>query len=176
MNPTTPPPLPIKKRGKMGRRNKILLIAFSLLLMGFLRNGFLFIVIGLLPSIVVYFIDRSLQQYTFKTVFACNLSAMVSSIVRMLPSGPNSSVLQEIMNSALNWFTIYSAAVGGLMLVQIMPVVARSIISGLHQTQVSRLTLNQDRLEKEWGPEVTQFSNPEGIAQNVEEASKITKL
>lgn len=158
------PPISLKKRGKMSVVSKLLLILFSLFLMAILRTGFLFIVIGLLPSIVVYFIDRSLPQYTFKTVFACNLSAMMPSIVDMLVAGPNSTVLQGIMSNGLNWFAIYSAAIGGMMLIQIMPVVARNVIATLHQTQITRLNQNQQRIEKEWGNEVTQFSNPEGIA------------
>lgn len=165
---STLPPISLKKRGKMSFISKLLLILFSLFLMALLRTGFLFVVIGLLPSIVIYFIDRSLPQYTFKTVFACNLSAMMPSIVAMLTSGPNSTVLQGIMSDALNWFAIYSAAIGGMMLIQIMPMVARNVIATLHQTQISRLNQNQQRIEKEWGQEVTQFSNPEGISQIAE--------
>lgn len=167
---SSPRALPFKRRGKMRGRNKLFLIIFSLFLMGLLRNGFIFVIVALLPSIVIYLLDRSVPQYMFKTVFACNLAAMVPSLVTMISMGPNSTVLQEIMSDALNWFTIYSAAIGGLVLVQIMPILAHSMIQGLHHAQIFRLNQNQQRIEKEWGHEVTQFSNPEGITQQLEES------
>jgi 1,4-dihydroxy-2-naphthoate octaprenyltransferase len=65
------------QRNKMKLKHRILLILISLVLMGVLRTGFMFILIGLLPSVVAYYMDVSAERYSFKTIFACNLSAFL---------------------------------------------------------------------------------------------------
>jgi hypothetical protein len=148
-------------RPKMRRRNKILLVLLSLVLMGVFRTGFLFIIISMMPSIVTYYMDMSRRRYTYKTIFACNLSGLMPFIGKMISEGPTSSTMQEVMGNAHNWFIIYGAALIGLMMVRIAPAIAYAMISGFHSTQVARLTQNQKRIENEWGPEVTQFSMKE---------------
>lgn len=160
-------PKGMRKRGKMRGRNKILLILLSLVLMGTLRTGFIFIIIGLLPAIVTYFIDRSFHQYTFKCVFSCNLSALLPSISKMIVLGPSSTVMQAIMGDGLNWLMIYGAALFGLMLVSIMSSFAQLIVSGFHQAQVEHLNQNQKKIETEWGGEVMQFSQPDYAADQI---------
>lgn len=148
-------------RPRMKGRNKALLIVMSLLMMGVFRTGFLFIIIGMMPTIVTYYMDRSRRRYTFKTIFAANLSGMMPFIGQMLSFGPSSTVMQGIMGDATNWFLIYGSALIGWLMVRVTPMLARSMISGFHSTQVLRLKSNQKRIETEWGQEVTQFSKRE---------------
>jgi hypothetical protein len=147
-----------KKRGKMSAKNKILLIVVSLLMMSFLRTGFIFVIIGLLPSIVAYYIDVSVERYTFRTIFATNLCGMLPYIERMLQQGPSSTVLQSVMGNANNWFIIYGSALIGWLLIEICPLVAEAMIKGFHQTQIARINHVQKKVESEWGSEVTEFS------------------
>lgn len=147
-------------RPKMRTRNKLLLIFFSLLLMAFLRTGFVFLIIGLLPSFVAYFMDVSKHRYAFRTIFACNLSGMLPYIGKLLAHGPSSALLQDIMSQGTNWVIIYMSALIGWLLIQVCPMIAQIFISGLHQTQISRMKAVQKKIEGEWGPEVTQFSHP----------------
>lgn len=147
-----------EERPKMRLRTKILLIFFSLLLMAILRTGFVFFIIGVLPSIVAYYTDVSKHRYTFKSIFACNLSGMLPFLGKMMMHGPSSSLLQEIMSRGTNWLIIYASAMLGWLLVQVCPMIAQIMIVGLHQTQVARMKRVQEKIEGEWGPEVAQFS------------------
>lgn len=147
------------KRKKMRFKHKLLLIIISLVLMGVLRQGFLFIIIGLLPSIVAYYMDVSSGRYSFKTIFACNLSGMLHYIGIMLHEGPSSIVLQSVMGNAQNWVIIYGSALLGWLLVEICPMIAQVMIVGFNQTQIGRIERLQKKIEGEWGPEVTQLSN-----------------
>lgn len=149
------------KRPKMRGRNKLLLIIGSLVMMGIFRTGFMFIIIGLMPTIVAYYVDVSRRRYTFKTIFACNLSGMMPFIGKMLSYGPSSTIMADIMGDASNWFMIYGSALIGWLLVKITPLIAHTMIGGFHGTQIARLKGNQKRIETEWGPEVTQFSTKE---------------
>lgn len=144
-------------RRKMKGRNKALLIIFSLLAMAFLRTGFVFLLIAMLPSIVAYYLDQSEARYRFKTVFYCNFSGVMPYLGQMLVHGPSSSTLHEIMGSLSTWMIIYGAACMGCILISVTPMIAQGFISSIHNTQVSRLQRNQKNIESEWGKEVSQF-------------------
>ncbi len=145
-------------RPRMRQRNKILLILFSLIMMGVLRTGFMLILIGLLPAIVTYYTDTTRKHYMFKSVFACNLAGMMPFIGQLLHNGPRSSIMQDIMGDGSNWMIIYGSAFIGWLMVKTAPMIALTLINGFHGTQIARLKSNQRRIENEWGKEVTQFS------------------
>ena len=145
------------RRGKMKGRNKLLLIILSLIMIAVLRTGFLFVLIALLPSIVAYYMDITAEHYSFKTVFICNLSGVLPFIARILHHGPSNAMINSIMGSGMIWFTVYGAALVGLWLVYICPMVAQVMIGRFHNTQVNRLELLQKKIENEWGREVTQL-------------------
>lgn len=147
-----------KHRQPLSKRDRIMMIVLAVIMMGLFRTGFLLIVIGLMPAIVTYYMDYSRRRYVFKTIFACNLAGMMPAIITMLANGPRSMVMQEIMGDASNWIMIYGFAFMGWLMVKIAPLVALSLISGFHGTQILRLKGNQRRIENEWGKEVTQFS------------------
>lgn len=149
----------INGRPKMRFKHKFLLIFFNLLMMGLLRTGYVFFIIGMLPAIVAYYMDISKHRYTFKSVFAANMSGMMPYITKIIAHGPSSSGLQEIMGNSLNWFIIYGSALMGWALVKVCPMVAEMMVNGIHQTQIMRYQWLQKKLESEWGQEVTQFSN-----------------
>ncbi|MFZ4542267.1 MAG: hypothetical protein ACOYNL_10845 [Rickettsiales bacterium] len=145
-----------KKR--MRFKHKFVLIVFSIVMMGLLRTGFVFFVIGMLPCIVAYYMDVSKYRYTFKSVFAANLSGMMPYITKIIYHGPSSTLLQEIMGDSTTWIIIYGAALLGWMLVKVCPMVAQAMVAGVHQTQFMRYDWLQKKLENEWGDEVKQFS------------------
>lgn len=149
---------------KMSFKHKLLLIVFSLLMMGLLRTGFVFFVIGMLPAIVAYYMDVTKMRYTFKSVFAANLSGMMPYITKIIHNGPSSTLLQEVMGNSMTWIIIYGSAMVGWMLVKVCPMVAQTMVAGVHQTQLKRYEWLQKKLEGEWGPEVKQFSG-EGAVQ-----------
>lgn len=156
----------VKKRGAVSLRTRLLLIFGALLLMGVLRTGFLLIIIGMLPAIIAHYMDVSRYRYTFKTILACNLAGILPSVVKLLEYGPRSGVMQEIMANGNTWFVIYGAAFMGVCMIRLMPMVALVLINGLHGTQIVRLKHNQQRIETEWGQEVTQFSKKPDDAED----------
>jgi hypothetical protein len=143
---------------KMRFKHKFFLIIISLVLMVFLRTGFVFFVIGMLPAIVAYYMDVSKYQYTFKSIFSANLSGILPFVGMMIEKGASSMVQQEIMGSAATWMIVYGAALVGWLMVKVCPMLAKSLVRGFHQTQIMRYEWMQKKLEAEWGPEVAQFS------------------
>ncbi len=145
------------KRKGMRKKWKILLILFTLFSMAFLRTGFVFIFIAMLPSIVVYWLDQSEHRYLFRSIFYCNCSGLLPYLAKLIKWGPTSGNLQEIMDSASTWIIVYGAAFVGYLLTIIAPLAAQALIGGMHQTQVRGLQRAQKKIEKEWGNEITKF-------------------
>lgn len=145
------------KRKGMPTKWKVLLILFTLLSMAFLRTGFVFIFIAMLPSIVVYYIDQSEHRYVFRSIFYCNCSGLLPYLAKLIKWGPTSGNLQEIMDSGSTWVIIYGAALVGYLLTAIAPLLAQTMIGSMNQTQVRSLQRAQKKIEKEWGTEVTKF-------------------
>ncbi len=144
-------------RRKMSMKHKLLLILSSLLMMAFLRTGFIFVVIAMMPSIVAYYIDRAKKPYLFKTVFALNLSGTLPYIGRMIMEGPVSA-LQPILQSVDTWVVIYGSAMCGYLMVMVMPMLTHVMFSRFHVEQVVKIEGNLKKIESEWGDEVTKFS------------------
>ncbi len=147
----------VKKGDKMRFKHKLMLIVLSLTLMVLLRTGFMFVIIGILPAVVAYYVDVTAERYAFKTILAANLCGIMPFLEKMLITGPSSAVLQSIMGDAINWLIIYGSAMMGWLLVQICPSLAQTMVIGFHQSQVSRITHLQTKIVGEWGKEVTEF-------------------
>ncbi len=145
-------------RPPMRTKHKVILIVTGLLMMGVLRTGFMFLIIGIMPSIVAYYMDVSAERYTFKTIFACNLTGMLPYIAKLLEHGPSSAVLQSVMGDANSWIIIYGSAIMGWLLIKICPMLAQFLVLGVSHTQISTIEHVQKKIEGEWGQEVTQFS------------------
>lgn len=149
---------PVKAASKMRLRTRILLIVLSLLLMAVMRTGFIFVLVAMMPSIVTYYIDRSPHQFTFKTIFALNLSGTLPYVAKLLHYGPGGIMLQETMQAPGTWIIIYGAAFVGYLLTAVAPVFAYFMISNFHATQVTRLERSLKKIEGEWGEEVARLS------------------
>lgn len=156
---TATPPTPVHR--KLSFKRKLMIAIVALFMIAFLRTGFVFFIIGMLPSVVAYYLDRSEEHYTFRTIFACNLSGMLPFLGRLMFYGPNKGALYEITGSINVWVIIYGASLVGLMLTRITPILSQMFIGGLHNTQVQHLQRAQSKIEKEWGKEVTQFNQPD---------------
>lgn len=153
------PPTTQDKKRTLRFKHKFALILISLTLMLTMRTGFVFFIIGMLPCIVAYYMDVSKHYYMFQSVFAANLSGMLPYIAKILGNGPSSALLQEIMGNATTWFIIYGSATIGWLLVKTCPMFAQILVLSTHQTQMLRYVALEKKLEREWGPEVKQFSD-----------------
>lgn len=151
---------------KMRFKHKLILILVSFFMMALMRTGFVFLVIGMLPAIVAYYMDVSKHRYTFKSIFAANLSGMLPYITQIISHHASSSMLQEIMGSSATWIVIYGSACLGWLLVFICPMISQIMVAGVHQAQLARYEWLQKKLESEWGQEVTQFSGDRGREEN----------
>ncbi len=143
---------------KRSNRATVLLVIVSVLLVAFLRTGFIFFILAVLPSFVAFYIDRSASRATFHTVFACNLSGALPFLGQIIRNGAAQAEIQTVMTDTTNWLIIYAAAAFGWLLVYAAPAFAQGFINMLHYNQIARLERMQRKITAEWGKEVASYN------------------
>lgn len=146
-----------KKKKKGGTMSTIFLIVISLAMIVVFHTGFIFFMIGLMPSIVAFYLDRTRSRTTFHTVLACNLSGVIPFMAQMLKEGPTGGYTTELMSDGGNWLIIGASAGFGWVLVYAAPLFAQFIITMFHQGQIMRFETLQNRIVEDWGTEVAHF-------------------
>lgn len=133
----------------------LILVVFTGLLV-FMKVGFIFILVAMLPSLVSYYIDTARSKSAFKTVFACNLAATLQPVGDVLKYGMHMS--QERFNDAIHqpsvWLFIYSGAAAGWGLVYMLRFFVNYGVTYYHDYQLYHLQRQQKWLVDEWGKEV----------------------
>jgi hypothetical protein len=136
-----------------------LLITFSLGMIAIFKTGFIFFIIAILPSIVAFYFDRSRGRLAYQSVLACNLSGILPFMAQILKEPNSGSYVVELMSTASNWLIIYASAGFGWVLVYASPLFAQAIITMFYRGQIARFEAQQQRIERDWGPEVAHFFN-----------------
>lgn len=158
-----------KKTSKKGATKKsgsgkttLIMVITTLVLVVVFKLGFLFFVLGILPSIVSYYIDATRSNLSFQTVFTCNLAGVLPFMAQMLQSqDSNNSAVHEIITNSVNWLIVYGAAGVGWLLVFVAPMISQMLINAMHQRQIGRLERQQRILVEEWGSELEAYLKPE---------------
>jgi hypothetical protein len=143
-----------QKNKKQGKRKVswILIYIGSLVFAVLLKGMFLFILLGMLPSIVAHIADTSKYRETYRCVFACNLSGMLPYLPLMLNISIDDSMV--LLADPGRWFVIYAFAGIGWMLVWLMPYCAEIITELSHNGRIAQLENMQRKLIDEWGQEI----------------------
>lgn len=140
-----------------------LLVVLSVVMIVFLRMGFIFILLALLPSITAHYIDRAPGRPTFKTVFACNLAAMLPWLVPMLLAGVQLRRydVYETMSNVKVWLAVYGGAAAGWCVIYLCSFMSRFFVAALYEHRAAALEKFQKKLLEEWGDEIAPKSERE---------------
>lgn len=146
-----------KKQKKTKSGSKLWTLGLSILciaLVIWLKTTFIYLLMGLLPSIMASLSDRTSHRSKFHTVLACNLSGILPSLYAILQQGNTGSDMMQQLTQPMNWLIIYGSAAFGYLLYWCSPHIASNIITVFHVSQVHRLQQMQNQLVEEWGQEV----------------------
>jgi hypothetical protein len=130
----------------------LLIGMISLALIVFLQSGFIFVLFGLMPTIVAYFVDVLPGKHVFKCVFACNLAGMAPTFADVLQSDSLGATLQTLMADPLLWFIVYFSAGGGYILLWVCRTITHVTVTISADSKIESLKKQQEELIEEWGP------------------------
>ncbi|MBY0354633.1 MAG: hypothetical protein K2Q12_02760 [Rickettsiales bacterium] len=145
-----------KKKGtKKGGKSKLrlgVMYVFCVVMAVIFKGSFIFVLVGMLPTIAAYISDKSEGKEIYRCVLACNVAGMLPYVAKVFAVDTNES-LRVIADPSM-WLGIYVFAGIGWLLVWIMPHLAEVITELSQFTRVARLEENQRKLIEEWGPEI----------------------
>jgi uncharacterized membrane protein len=147
----TPSPALPKKRGKL---LPIILAILAIAGALTLQTIMIFVLIGLLPSIVAYIVDKTDNRSVFQTVFCCNLAGVLPYVAQLLIAHAGAAQTFMLMGDPLPWLSVYSAAALGWILVGAMPLLLRGILGLIYEREATQLAKMQAQLVKDWGEDV----------------------
>jgi len=123
----------------------------------FLNAGFLLILLGLLPSVVAYFVDGSPRKDFYRAIRSCNLVGVLLCIAPLAPSYPHlGAAMQVIMSDPQVWLIIYGAAAAGWVLVGFCRLTSYVMLLITGEARAAQLEKARADLVAEWGDAITQ--------------------
>lgn len=143
-----------------------LLGVICLVMIVLMRQGFIFVLFSLLPSITAFFVDNIKGRPTFKTVLICNLAGMLPWLVPMLISAAHlrSHDTASVMANPFVWLVVLGSAGVGWCLIYICSFMARFFIAALYEYNAVSLERFQKKLVEEWGDEIVPQADEEEVA------------
>lgn len=128
------------------------LLAIAILLL--LNVGFIFFLLGFLPTLVAYMVDDTPKKDLYKTVRACNFAGMLPTLVMLAEHEYPAAALQVTMSDPMVWLVVYGSAGLGWLLIAICRFVAYLLILTRNQARTMLLENTQEQLLKEWGDDI----------------------
>lgn len=132
----------------------IIILILSVLTILVVNVGFLFFLIGFLPSVMAYFGDTSETKDLYKTVRAANIAGVLPVVAEMTKSPYPGASLQIVMGDPHIWMQVYGAAIGGWALIHICRWVSYFMMLATAESRRKTLIETQKALVEEWGEEI----------------------
>jgi hypothetical protein len=123
----------------------------------------LFIVIfgGMMPTLVVYFIDEQPGRYMFRTVGAMNLAGVIPFAESAYQLQSSTGLVGYPISDAQTWLTMYGSAFAGFMLAWVAPMVVGIVLDANHRSKLQRSDAERRNLVREWEIGKSEFKEPE---------------
>jgi len=140
-----------RKRGRSYLTWFLIVFAFLLVLAG---PTVVVFGLGMLPTLVAFFIDRTKQKSNSLCVGSINFIGVFPYIMDLWSGINDFNASLIIIGDIFNLLVMYSAAAFGWFLFLTMPSIISSFVIVLQQRKVAQLRGEQKDLIDEWGAEV----------------------
>ena len=160
------------KNGGSSLRPLLWVILLSIVLLKFPESVILLIV-GMLPTMVAFIIDKSSGKYATLCVGAMNITGVFPSILELWTGQNSFSQAIQIITNVFDLVIMYGAAGFGWILYIVIPSVVSALLNLLAQRRITRLRNQQRELINEWGKDVAVRPDSETSSEgaNIEENS-----
>ncbi|OHC73763.1 MAG: hypothetical protein A3G18_05130 [Rhodospirillales bacterium RIFCSPLOWO2_12_FULL_58_28] len=109
---------------------------------------------GMLPTLVVYFIDRSEEKYHTFSVGGMNFAGVFPYLLDLWKAGDPFNAAQQILTNVFSLTVMLGAAgFGWIMFLSVPPVIV-AFLTVIAQRRIVLLRSQQVELIKEWGKKV----------------------
>jgi hypothetical protein len=147
-----------KKKSSKPKSSKMRVIYYIvgfILLIVILSFAAVLFILGMLPSFVASYIDRTQDRSQCRVVAACNFSGVMPYIVPLFKGGEiTSDAVNKLLFDPTVWLVMYGAAGAGWFLVWFFPQAVHFFLNLVQDSSVGGLRTKQQQIVDEWGLEV----------------------
>lgn len=142
---------PKEKKGKFS----MTLFLVAIVVLGvFFKMTVMFFLLGMLPSIVAWYVDTVERKPNFRIITLCNLSGVAPFAANLIAEGNKNAHVMQMFSDFSAWFVIYASAGIGWLLVWGCPYMIELFMEIGNSSRIAKLENAQKRLIEEWGPEI----------------------
>ena len=130
----------------------------------------LVLVVGMIPTIVAFFLDRRKEKYAAFCVGAMNLVGVLPVALGMWTRDHSMDAAMRNVTNVFNWFWMYGGAAIGWGLYSITPAIVAFYLRVQIERRIAKMQSYQRELIGEWGEGVTETAkaSDEKAAEPVE--------
>tara|TARA_R110002110_G_scaffold85816_4_gene223705 strand:- start:37755 stop:38246 length:492 start_codon:yes stop_codon:yes gene_type:complete len=147
----------VKKKPAKNSGSAYLFVILGMILLGlmiFAAPALMLFVVGCIPAMVAYIIDREPGRNATLTVAAANVAGVAPFIFELLLNGPTMDRALTMLTDVFVIVVMFGTAGVGWLLVLGMPKVAAVYIEVMNEAKIKQMRREQKRLVEEWGDEV----------------------
>lgn len=117
-------------------------------------------IVGLLPAIVAWTVDRSKNKAAAYSVSCLNLGGVFPYLLPVWFAGDGIGAAMKILTDAFALAVMYGAAACGWMLFLSLPPAVWAVQKAIADRRVAELRADQEQLIEQWGDKVAESSAP----------------
>lgn len=145
-----------KRAAKKVTINSIIMVFLIMITgVGFTYLGlyytFMVLIVGMLPGIVAYLVDKGKGRFASSAVMSLNFAGLSPHIAAIIESGSAESVASRVLYDPLSWLVVYGFAAAGWIIVFIVPQIFYLYLSFMAEFQITRMQNERRMLLEEWG-------------------------
>lgn len=133
----------------------IMVIVGMVIISGLMAVGLSYIAVialmGMLPGIVAYILDRRKGKAASRTIMGFNIAGLLPQLISVLTSPSPNALAREMLSNPFTWFWVYLFACFGWVVIHLVPQIAYLFLSLKAEYTVKRMRSQQEKLIKEWG-------------------------
>jgi hypothetical protein len=145
------------KRKKKGGKKTLSYLLMAILIISMtvvMEAGFLFILFGVLPTIIAFYADTTEERLGAATIACCNLSGVLPYVMPLQESNNSWAMLTQFLSDPMVWLHMYGMAGLGYILIRICPTLYRLGLHAIHTSLAFQVQQHQENMVKEWGEDI----------------------
>lgn len=112
--------------------------------------------VGLVPTLVALIIDKNREKYAAISVGSLNFCGVMPAAFELWMGGHSMGLTISLLSQPMHWLGMFGAAALGWAIHLTVPPIVAASIAVKTRTAIAEHKKAQDKLQDEWGEEVTE--------------------
>jgi hypothetical protein len=140
-----------KKAGKLGFYTTLV---FFVLLAPFIFPTIVLLFIGLIPTMIAFFVDTDNDKSSAAAIGAMNFAGISPFVIDLWVNGQSMQTVFQILHQSSSWLVMLGAAAVGQLIVFAIPQAMASLTLASAEIRLKILKKNMETLKATWGNDV----------------------